>query len=541
MNNSKVFKKILRDIKCDWTEMSPRDKKVTEVINYTAIFNPINLAFDFDNRKFSWKYLAAELLWYISWDLNTTDISKYAKLRWEISDDYWDVNSNYWNIVFKKHLEHYYNQYSFIIETFKKDKHTRQALMRYNSHEHVYPNNKDFVCFPSSTLIHSPEWNITIWKLHKKFESWKLSKYPVYSFNESTYETEIKWCKNTFYNGKWRLLKITLDNWSSFKCTPNHKILIKSCSKNTKNKKIERIRKRADELVEWDIPQKIKYIKWLSNEILKKSDLHNHYDNRVYIHREYYEFLNPEEDISKKDIHHIDLNRYNNSENNLLACNRKQHRALHQVQNNANNKVHNYNKDALDIRIENYKSNKQIDYIEENNKFTKITKIEKLHRKNHDLFDIEVEDNHNFFINWWVCVHNCTISNQFMIRDNKIHMIVNMRSNDVFYWLQYDLVWFGLILQSIRLDLLKFYPDLELWNIYHNAANIHIYESMYDKARYILRETGEKEYKIELKHSLLHIWTSNIPLHTLRDELKNTKDYKWFIEKNFNINITNEE
>jgi len=275
-NNNEVFKKIVSDINSECNEYSPRWHKVRELINYKAIFkNPLELAFDFDSRKFSWKYFASELLWYLSWDLISENISKYAKLRWDISDKNWMVNSNYWYIVFIRYIKWYNNQYNRVLESLKNDKDSRQAIIRYNDDKHAYKWNKDFVC---------------------------------------------------------------------------------------------------------------------------------------------------------------------------------------------------------------------------------------------------------------------TINNQFFIRNNKLHIIINMRSNDVFYWLQYDLVRFWLLLQSIRLDLLETYSDLELWNIYHNVWSIHYYEQMFDTASNIINEDWVN-YKIILSNSLSNINKKVFNSDKYRKELETTKDYKLFIEKHFNIKI----
>lgn len=277
MKTSSTFKNMIRDINSDWFETRPRDLAIKEVMNYsTDIKDALNLSFDLNWRKFSWKYLAAELLWYLSWSLESNDIGKYASLWNKISED-WKVNSNYWYITMNRNIDDYWNQYNFVIEKLKEDKDTRQALIRYNADEHVYKWNKDFVC---------------------------------------------------------------------------------------------------------------------------------------------------------------------------------------------------------------------------------------------------------------------TISNQFFIRDNKLNMTVNMRSNDLFYWFQYDLVWFWLLLQSIRLDLLDIYPDLELWEIHYNIGSLHIYENMYDKIDKILSSEDDIDYNIKLKKSF-NEQKEDVKENEdkLREKLENW-NYKDYIKDNFYIDIS---
>lgn len=277
---SNVFQKIVSDINSSNNEYAPRWLKVRELINYKAtIENTLNLAFDFEKRKISWKYLAAELLWYLSCDLSAENIWKYASMWKDISDEKWEVNSNYWFIVFLKSYKDYVNQYNFVLTSLKNDRDSRQAVIRYNSEEHIYKWNKDMVC---------------------------------------------------------------------------------------------------------------------------------------------------------------------------------------------------------------------------------------------------------------------TLSNQFIIRDNKLHLIVNMRSNDMFYWFQYDLVRFWLLLQSLKLDLETTYEWLELWRIYHNVGSAHIYEKMFKTAEDVIDDKNAKDYNIELLKPM-----SEISDRVRRDEefmrkdLESCTDYKKFIEDNFFIKITN--
>ena len=511
-----VYKRILSDIKTKGIEVAPRWLKVMECINYyftikdvtRVIINVIWI------KEFSYKYVYTELLWYLSGSLKIDFIWQFAKLWTRIQDENWNINSNYWYLALYNESANWFTQYWRALKSLILDKNSRQSIIRYNSNEHQVSWTKDFTCFPPWTIIHSPEWNITIGRLYRKFKEWKIKEYPVYSFNEKTLQTEIKMCTNAFYNWKWRLINIILDNNTSFMCTPEHLILTRY-----KNK---RIRKEAKDLCSDDVIQKITYI-W-DKEIMKNNNVWTQYENRVYIHREYYKFLHKDEDISNKEIHHININKYDNRKCNLLSCTKEQHRAIHQVNNNSNNKIHNYNENSLQIRINNYKSSDYFDKTRnEKNMFNKVKKIEKVSRNTHDLYDIEVEDNHNFFINSWVCVHNCTLTNQFFIRNNKLIGIVNMRSNDVFYGLTYDIVWFSLVMQSLYIDLIKYYPELELGEMHYNAASMHYYEDFYERVNNILKCSIIKTRQLRLTKSL-HQIKNSINIKKLQEQAIRNKN-----------------
>ncbi|MGL4792457.1 MAG: thymidylate synthase [Aeromonas jandaei] len=65
----------------------------------------------------------------------------------------------------------------------------------------------------------------------------------------------------------------------------------------------------------------------------------------------------------------------------------------------------------------------------------------------------------------------CTLTIQFLIRENKLDMIVNMRSNDVFAGTTNDVFMFSIFQQMMALEL-----DVNVGHYIHNAASMHIYD-----------------------------------------------------------------
>jgi|TARA_B110000908_G_C10263203_1_gene461009 thymidylate synthase len=99
----------------------------------------------------------------------------------------------------------------------------------------------------------------------------------------------------------------------------------------------------------------------------------------------------------------------------------------------------------------------------------------------------------------------CTMYLNFFIRDNKLNMKVQMRSNDVFYGLTFDAPFFSFIQQHVRLWLLETYPELELGNYYHCADNIHFYERHFELAHRIDTEATGTHYQMQIKKPLFYI------------------------------------
>lgn len=70
----------------------------------------------------------------------------------------------------------------------------------------------------------------------------------------------------------------------------------------------------------------------------------------------------------------------------------------------------------------------------------------------------------------------CTLHGIFMIRNNKLNLTINMRSNDMMLGLVYDLPWFISLMYKMKAELKEFYPALEVGDYSHYVHNIHIYK-----------------------------------------------------------------
>lgn len=74
----------------------------------------------------------------------------------------------------------------------------------------------------------------------------------------------------------------------------------------------------------------------------------------------------------------------------------------------------------------------------------------------------------------------CTYNTQLLIRNNKLHYIVSMRSNDSVYGYKNDRFWHNYVHDQLLYDLKDTYPDLEKGDVYWNAASLHVYERHFD-------------------------------------------------------------
>lgn len=79
----------------------------------------------------------------------------------------------------------------------------------------------------------------------------------------------------------------------------------------------------------------------------------------------------------------------------------------------------------------------------------------------------------------------CTISLQFLIRDNKLHTIVTMRSSDIFTGLIYDMFCFTAMTAAVRGFLGFDYSDIKLGTCWINAGSSHLYTKDFDRVKKI--------------------------------------------------------
>lgn len=75
----------------------------------------------------------------------------------------------------------------------------------------------------------------------------------------------------------------------------------------------------------------------------------------------------------------------------------------------------------------------------------------------------------------------CTLHGYFQIRDNKLDLTINMRSNDLTLGLVYDLPWFISLMYTMQGELRDTYPDLQVGTYTHYVHNLHIYDRDQEK------------------------------------------------------------
>lgn len=85
----------------------------------------------------------------------------------------------------------------------------------------------------------------------------------------------------------------------------------------------------------------------------------------------------------------------------------------------------------------------------------------------------------------------CTVSLQFLLREGRLHLITNMRSNDVVWGLTYDVFLFTMIQEMVARDL-----HVSLGEYHHNDGSLHFY---IDRDDALLDKLSKKSYTRKMR------------------------------------------
>lgn len=69
----------------------------------------------------------------------------------------------------------------------------------------------------------------------------------------------------------------------------------------------------------------------------------------------------------------------------------------------------------------------------------------------------------------------CTNAHTYYIRDNRLHVVVQMRSNDVVFGYKNDRAWAQYVLGMFQCNLIQAGVHVKLGNIYWQVQNLHVY------------------------------------------------------------------
>jgi thymidylate synthase len=143
---------------------APRGMQINEITDFSfTVEDPISCLYDNSRRGSQEKYIAAELLWYFSGRRDLEFIQKYASFWKQVANPDNTLNSAYGYLLFNRKNEHGKTQWQWAYDSLIADRDTRQAIMHFNTPDHQWDGNKDFVCTLSGNFhIRENKLNFTI-------------------------------------------------------------------------------------------------------------------------------------------------------------------------------------------------------------------------------------------------------------------------------------------------------------------------------------------------------------------------------------------
>lgn len=112
----------------------------------------------------------------------------------------------------------------------------------------------------------------------------------------------------------------------------------------------------------------------------------------------------------------------------------------------------------------------------------------------------------------------CTVSLQFLIRDNLLHCVANMRSSDLWLGHPYDIFNFSAVSFAVLLALSKFTntESIKLGRLFLNAGSKHLYERNIEAVSFLLAQDpvpvnrkaifNAKKYDGKVTKFIEHLW-----------------------------------
>lgn len=126
---------------------APRGMTINEITNLSFTFtNPLSCLYDNERRGSQNKYIAAEFLWYFAGRRDLDFIQKYASFWKQVANPDGTLNSAYGHLLFNRKNEYGKTQWQWAYDSLVADKDSRQAIMHFNTPDHQWDGNKDFVC-----------------------------------------------------------------------------------------------------------------------------------------------------------------------------------------------------------------------------------------------------------------------------------------------------------------------------------------------------------------------------------------------------------
>ncbi len=116
----------------------------------------------------------------------------------------------------------------------------------------------------------------------------------------------------------------------------------------------------------------------------------------------------------------------------------------------------------------------------------------------------------------------CTCNLQFLIRDQKLHLYVSMRSNDAYKGLPHDIFAFTMLQEIIAVSL-----DVDLGYYYHSVGSLHLYENDRDHVNQYIKEGYQPTKLFMPSMPKGDPWPALKNVIAIEENIRNNKDFDY--------------
>jgi thymidylate synthase len=417
-----------------------------------------------------------ESLWILAGSKDVTWLSQWLPNIKDYSDNGTDFHGAYGERL------HAYGQLNDVIRRLRDEPDGNRAVLAiYMPQRDSKYTGLDMPCFAGDTVLWSPEGDLSISEVAKKFKDGSVTKWPVYSVNPLTKEMKLAWASRVWRSGVKQTIKLCFSDGSHLKVTPDHLLYLR------KNKAIDACAVKAGTLKPGDrILATQRFYDPKGHEQFKsKLGDNTSFSNMVKTHRAYAELLwgklKP-----KYVVHHRDEVKVNNRSTNLEVMTEGRHNSIHRIKDNPMKKLSpekhraRAEKQSQSLRATNLKKRggpplhpprrigqRKWPMLQTDNHV--IVSVEVCGAE--PVYDFTVPGYHTALVGTGIVAHNCNTTVFLSLREGRLDLTVCNRSNDLI-WGTYgaNVVQFSVLQEYIAACI-----GVEVGTYVQFSNNTHIY------------------------------------------------------------------
>lgn len=390
---------------------------------------------------------------------------------------------------------------------------SRRAVMVIFDPSQDYTQSKDIPCLAGETILWSPEGDLPISEVARRFENGEVTRWPVYSVDPGTNSLSLQWATRVWKSGEKETLRLNFDDGSSIRATPDHRFFQrKRVRKEGKNPRATF--NEIKECVAGDLEPGDRI--WATRRFYnpKRYELHKKYldkgtawSNLQPTAREYVELLRGSIPDGH-DVHHVNEIKTDNRAENLEIHPHGLHSSFNMFGDD--NPMRRLGEEKHRVRAKKQSVSLRANHAsrspEERSGTREKQRQAALRRSGHPdtggnhkilsvesggvtpVYDFHVPSGHTAIVGTGVVAHNCNNWVAFKIRNGKLNMTIGVRSNDVIWGFSGINVFEWSVLQQM----MAHWTGVEVGQMGYLADSFHLYDHHYEKAQKILAQAKAK-------------------------------------------------